>query len=120
MTELMDAILGDRTGALEALSKRSPDVLRPLMDAIQRSDDAIRSNLQRAAEAMRGDPVTAPCDLAAAHELVEARLVELRRNPQTFSALGEGETHNILIEIAARRRLTGRQIEIDRWMKAWL
>jgi hypothetical protein len=119
MTELMDAILGDRIGALEALSKRSPDVLRPLMDTIQRSDDAIRSNLQRAIEAMRGDPLTAPCDLAAVHELVEARLVEMRRSPQTFSVLGEGESHNILIKLDARRRPTERQIEIDRWMKTW-
>lgn len=120
VAEMTDAILADRTGALDVLQQRNPDALRPVMDAIEASEEAFRSNLQRAVDAMRGQPLADQRDLVAAHRLVEERLDEWRQHPMTLPLPDEDGTHGALVEIDSRRRLIERQIEIDRWMEEWV
>jgi hypothetical protein len=119
VTDLVDAVLGDRPGAAEPLLERGGAPLTPLLEALQREDQALVESMQAAAEIMRGDAVVRGSDLASAHEAVRDRLEELSTQPEVILQLTDEERRRLLVELDSRRRLVLRQRAIEDWLAVW-
>jgi uncharacterized membrane protein YccC len=118
-TDLMDAVLGDRPGALEPLLERGGAPLRPLLEALRRADQVLLTSMQAAVDVVRGDAAHRTSRLAAAHQAVEDRLRELRADPGAIPELTDQERRRLLIDLDSRRKLVFRQRAIEDWLEDW-
>jgi hypothetical protein len=119
VTDLVDAILGDRPGAAESLLERSGAPLRPLLEAFRRADEALVGSVQAAAEAVRGDAVYRASDLPAALQAFEDCLKDSSADPGSSPDLTDEETRRLLVEFDSHRRLVFRQLAIEAWLADW-
>jgi uncharacterized membrane protein YccC len=117
--DLMDAVLGDRPGSIEALSERGGDALRPLIEARRDEHEALLDSLQRVISALHGQPGRAGLDLDRSRRAVEDRLAELRARPGVLARLDAAERHRVLVELDSRERLVGCVLAIDHWHAEW-
>jgi hypothetical protein len=118
--DLMDAVLGYRPSAGEAVVERGGAPLRPLLEALQREDDALVRSMQATVAVMRGDATRGNADLATAHRTVLDRVNALGTDPGSLSNLGDDEKRELLVHLDSRRRLVERQRAIESCFDEWL
>jgi uncharacterized membrane protein YccC len=119
VSDLADAVLGDRPGAAAPLLERGGAPLRPLLEALRRADEALLDSMQAAADAMRGDTEYRASSLPAADRAVEDCLEDLRADPSVIPDLTGEERRRLLVAFDSRRRLVARQRAIEEWLADW-
>ena len=115
----MDAIVGERSGALEMLPERGGDSIGPLREALRREDEALLASMQMAIDALHGGSVDPGSELASAHRSVEDRLAELRANPDAIPRVSDEQQRRVLVALHSRRGVVSRQLAIERWLADW-
>ena len=118
--DLMDAVLGHRPSDSVPLLERGGAPLRPLLDALQRADQALFDSMKTAADVMRGEAAGyRPSALAAAQRVVEDRLRDLSADALAIPDLSDEEKRRLLVQLDRHRRLVSRQLAIEDWFAGW-
>ena len=117
--DLTDAVLGysppDSTPVLE----RGGAPLEPLLEALQRADEALVDSMQSGVDVMRGEAAYQPSALAGAQRVLEDRLRDVSAAAVAIPDLTDEEKRRLLVQLDRRRRLFSRQLAIEDWFADW-
>jgi hypothetical protein len=120
MQDLFDACLRAppiATRETDLVAHDAEAALAPLRAALLAQDQALLSSMAASARALRGG---APgSGLAEAQTALEARLVEIRGQPELARAAGAQRTDAFLAFVDSRRQLAARQLAIEAWLADW-
>ncbi len=101
------------------LLERGGAPLRPLLDELQRADQALFDSMHTAVDVMRGEAAYRPSALAAAQGVVEDCLRDLSADAVAIPDLSDEEKRRLLVQLDWRRRLVSRQLAIEDWFASW-
>ena len=117
--DLMDAVVGQRSGSLARALPRDGPAMQHLSEALRREDKALLGSMRRAIASLRGEAPHRPSVLAAAHRAVEDLLRALGDERESFANLTDEQKRGLLADLDARRRLVLRQTAIEDWFGVW-
>ena len=118
--DLMDAVLGYRPSDSVPLLERGGAPLRPLLDALQRADQALFDSMLTTVDVMRGEAAAyRPSALAVAQRVVEDRVRDLSTDAVAIPDLSDEEKRHLLVQLDWRRRLVSCQLAIEDWFAGW-
>ena len=119
VTDLVDAIVSQRPRSRDALREHGGASVAPLLEAVERVDEALLASMQNAIDMLRGQAPRPSGDLAVATRAVETRLEELRGQPGATRGISDQEKLNLLVYLDVRRMLVTRQRAIEDAFSEW-